>query len=115
MVEAASILELRRRTTKHAIYAVRYRSRRARGVERLPDGAIVEAPTEALRGEAPEQPAPCLELTSGGVPATIHDICLGLVSALVALDGVYVLPSGDVAAIYGAEVVPIGAPARPED
>jgi hypothetical protein len=38
----------------------------------------------------------------------VHHANLGLVAAFVALEGVYLLPSGDVAAVYGAEAGPLG-------
>lgn len=113
MSGSSSILELRMRSAD-GIYAVPYRARRPGNAERLPDGTIAESPTVTQRNEVPADPPPCLELTAGGVPATIHHIYLGLVARLVPFDGVCVLPSGDVAAIYGAEVIAIGGRAVPE-
>ena len=108
MSRTAVILELRRRTGS-GIYAVPYRSRRSRTPQWLPDGAIVESPTPSQRREAPETPAACFEVAAGGGAATIHHLNLGLVEGLLEYAGVFVLPSGEVAAIYGAEAVPIDA------
>ncbi|MEJ7640357.1 MAG: hypothetical protein WKF75_20920 [Singulisphaera sp.] len=47
------------------------------------------------------------EVAAGNVPATIHHANLGLIIAHLPPTGVFLLPSGDVAAVYGAEVVPI--------
>ena len=45
---------------------------------------------------------------SDGEPATVHHANLGLIAEFLAFEGVYLLPSGDVAAVYGAEAVPVG-------
>ena len=113
MASPASIVELRCRS-RGGIYAVPYRRRRAGRIERLPDGSIVELPTPEQRREAPVWPAPCLELALGGGPATIHHVYLGLVGELLAFEGVFVLPSGDVAAVYGADAIRLSATARAE-
>ena len=107
MHATATILELRSRSNA-GIYAVAYRAGRCRKAQRLPDGVIVEWPTPLERSEAPEQPAPIFELAVGGGPATVHHANLGLVAGFLELEGVYLLPSGDVAAVYGAEAIPIG-------
>jgi hypothetical protein len=107
MPDMATILELRPRTAD-GIYAVPYRSRRGRKPERLPDGLIVERPSPEERREAPDRPAVCFELATGGGPATIHHSNLGLIAGFLVFEGVYLLPSGDVAAVYGAEAAPIG-------
>ena len=109
MTDSSTILELRHRSGE-GIYAVPYRARRGRKARRLPDGSIVERPTPAQRREAPERPAACFEVAAGGGPATIHHANLGLVAAFLVFEGVYLLPSGEVAAVYGAEAVPIGDP-----
>jgi hypothetical protein len=106
MVSLSTILELRCRSTE-GIFAVPYRSRRSRRILRLTDGLIVENPTPDQRQEAPDRPADFLEMAAGGVPATIHHANLGLITGFLALEGVYLLPSGDVAAVYNAEAVPI--------
>ncbi len=102
-----AIFELRRRSSA-GIYAVPYRDGRSNRVLRLSDGTIVERPTPDDRSEAPDEPAECLGVAAGGGPASIHDFQLGLVSTFLILDGVFLLPSGEVAAIYGAEAVPLG-------
>jgi hypothetical protein len=107
MSDMTTILELRRRSAD-GIYAVPYRSRRGRKPQRLPDGLIVERPTPEERSEAPDCPAACLEVAAGGGPATIHHANLGLIAGFLVFEGVYLLPSGDVAAVYGAEAIPIG-------
>jgi hypothetical protein len=107
MEDLPTILELRSRSGE-GIYAVPYRSRRCGKAQRLPDGSIVERPTRAKRREAPERPEPFFEVAAGGGPATIHHANLGLIAGFLVLEGVYLLPSGDVAAVYGAEAVPIG-------
>jgi hypothetical protein len=43
-----------------------------------------------------------------GTPATVHHANLGLIAAYVALEWVYVLSDGQVAASYGAEAIAIG-------
>jgi hypothetical protein len=106
MCNQATILELRSRS-REGIYAVPYRALRSGKPERLPDGVIVETPTDCQRREAPDQPVACLELAAGGGLSTIHHANLGLIAGLLALEGVFLLPSGDVAAVYGAEAVPL--------
>jgi hypothetical protein len=107
MVTHTTFLELRRRSV-HGIYAVTYRSGRPRRAEQLADGSIVEVPTPDQRCEVPGRPAPCFEVAAGGGPATIHHANLGLIAAILPFDGVFLLPGGEVAAVYGAEAVPIG-------
>lgn len=114
MLDMPTILELRPRSAD-GIYAVPYRSRRGRKPQRLPDGSIVERPTAEERREAPERPATCFELAAGGGPATIHHANLGLIAGFLVFEGVYLLPSGDIAAVYGAEAVPIGTEAKIEE
>jgi hypothetical protein len=108
MIDTATILELRCRSGA-GMYAIPYRSRRCGRARRLLDGSIVERPTLRQRMEAPDRPATILELAAGGGPATIHHANLGLVAGYLELAGVYLLPGGDVAAVYGAEAVPIDA------
>jgi hypothetical protein len=106
-IETSAIVELRQRASA-GIFAIPYR-RGCRGrAVRLPDGAIVEVPTSDLRLEAPIRPEPIIGVTIDGAPATIHHANLGLISAYVEFEGVYLLPQGEVAAVYGAETVSIG-------
>jgi hypothetical protein len=102
-----SLFELCRRS-KHGIYAIPYRGGRARKAVRLPDGAIVEAPLADQLRSVPDRIADCFEVAHGGIPATVHHANLGLVVAFLPLSGIYLLPDGDVAAVYGAEVIPLG-------
>jgi hypothetical protein len=104
-----SFYELRPQSTA-GIFAVPYRGRRPRKALQLPDGAIVETPLRDQRCEAPDELVAVFEVGGGGVPATIHHANLGLVVAFLPLSGVYLLSNGDVAAIYGADVVPIDSP-----
>jgi hypothetical protein len=106
MTITSGIIELRSQS-RSGIFAVPYRARHRRKPFRLPDGAIVEMPTADERCEAPDLPSACFEVAAGGGPATIHHANLGLVAELLSFAGVYLLPSGDVAAVYGAEAVPI--------
>jgi hypothetical protein len=107
MLNTVTFVELRRRSTV-GIYAVPYRGGRPSRAVRLPDGAIVEVPTPDQRCEAPDRPRDCFEVTADGSPATIHHANLGLIKSYLQFDGYYILPSGDVAAVYGAEANPIG-------
>jgi hypothetical protein len=107
MTNLSTIVELRSRS-RDGIYAVPYRSRRSRAVQRLTDGLIVEVPMPDQRSEAPDQPAAFFEVAAGGGPATIHHANLGLVTGFLLLEGVFLLPSGEVAAVYNAEAMPIG-------
>jgi hypothetical protein len=91
------------------IFAVPYRTGLRRKAVRLPDGAIVEEPLPDQRYDAPAHPEGALGIGAGGVPATIHHANLGLITGYVPLAGVFLLPSGDVAAVYGAEAIPIDA------
>ena len=90
------------------IFAIPYHGGRPHRALRLPDGAIVEAPTPDQRCEAPDRLSGCFEVAVGGVPATIHHSNLGLIKAWIAFEGVYILSSGDVAAVYGARALPLG-------
>src|SRR5262245_41411801 len=102
----SELVELRRRS-RAGIIAVPYPSgRRCRPV-RLPDGAIVELPTPDQRAQAPDSPKDSVGVAVDGDPATVHHFNLGLVASYLAFAGVYLLSSGDVAAIYGAEAIPI--------
>lgn len=107
MCDEASILELRSRSD-NGIYAVPYRAGRRRKATQLTDGVIVERPSPAERRQVPERPVAYFELAAGGGEATIHHANLGLIAGFLTLEGVYLLPSGEVAAVYGAEAVPIG-------
>lgn len=107
MSDNTSIVELRS-LSRDGIYAIPYRSGRARKAQRLPDGAIVERPTPEQRRHAPDRPELCFEVAAGGGPANIHHANLGLIAGFLALEGVYLLPDGDVAAVYGARALPLG-------
>jgi hypothetical protein len=99
------------RQSEPGIYAVPYRGQHARRAFRLPDGGIVEAPVSEERCEAPGVVPDNLAVAHGGIPATIHHANLGLITCFLPLTGIYLLPDGDVAAVYGAKAVPIGAEA----
>ncbi len=107
MNDSPTIIELRRRPGK-IIYAIPYRDGRRLKPLSLPDGAIVEIPTPDERYHAPAQLDECLGLAPGGGLATVGHANLGLVASYLSLEGVFFLPSGEVAAVYGAEAVPIG-------
>ncbi len=96
------------RRSDHGIFAVPYSGGRPRKALRLPDGAIVESPLPDQRCEAPDRLDGLFEVAAGNVAATIHHANLGLIIGFLPLAGVFLLPSGDVAAVYGAEAVPIG-------
>jgi hypothetical protein len=87
MSEMPTILELRSRSAD-GIYAVPFRARHGRKPQRLPDGSIVERPTPEERCEAPDCPAACLEVATGGGPATIHHANLGLIAGFLVFEGV---------------------------
>jgi hypothetical protein len=107
MRNTITFIELRRRSAVD-IYAVPYRGGRPSRAVRLPDGAIVEVPTPDQRCEAPARPRDCFEVAIDGSPATIHHGNLGLIKSFLMFEGCYILPNGDVAAVYGAEANPIG-------
>ena len=106
MTNVTSIVELRRRSG-FGIYAVPYRGLRRGKPVRLADGAIAETPTPDERCEAPGGPDEYFEVAAGGGPATVHHANLGLIAARLDFEGVYLMPSGEVAAVYGAEALPI--------
>jgi hypothetical protein len=54
------------------------------------------------------RPSECLSVAIDGQPATIHHAYLGLIAAHVMLTGLFMLPGGDLIAVYGAEAVPLG-------
>lgn len=107
MLKTATFFELRR-SSRAGIVAVPHRGGRPGKAVRLPDGAIVEAPTPDQRCDVPEHPNGHLEVGHGGVPATCHHRNLGLITGFAPLAGVFVLSSGEVAAVYGARAEPIG-------
>lgn len=102
-----TIFELRR-THVEGIFAVAYREGRPSKPILIPDGAIVEVPTTHQMRDAPERPEGFLGIRHGGSPATVHDWLLGLVGDFLPLAGVFLLSTGEVAAVYGSEAVPIG-------
>jgi hypothetical protein len=95
------------RCSKTGIYAVPYRNGKKGKPIQLPDGAIVEVPTESQSAEFEYSMTRALALTSGGGPATIHHANLGLIDSYVHLVGLYVLSDGVPAAVYGAEATRI--------
>jgi hypothetical protein len=103
----ATIFELQA-SSDAGIFAVPYRAGRPRKAFRLPDGAIVEEPLPDQRYDVPENPKGVLGIASAGGPATIHHANLGLIVGYLLLTGLYLLPNGEVAAVYGAEEIPIG-------
>jgi hypothetical protein len=102
-----TIHELRQRCGTH-IYAVPYRDGHRQKFLSLPDGAIVETATPNQRSQAPAFVDNCLGLAPGGGPASLSHYNLGLIDSYLALEGVFLMSNGEVAAVYGAEVVPIG-------
>ncbi len=106
----AAIFELQA-VSDVGIFAVPYWAGRPRKAVRLRDGAIVEAPWPDRRGEVPDRLDGSLAIGPGGVPATIHHVYLGLIAGRLPLSGVCLLPSGELAAVYGAAAIPIGATA----
>jgi hypothetical protein len=107
MLDTFTIIELCRRSDV-GIFAVPYRAGRPSRAVRIPDGAIVEAPTPDQRCEAPDHPPACFDVAIDGGPATIHHVNLGLIKAFLAYDGVFVLSTGEVASVYGAVAIPLG-------
>jgi hypothetical protein len=95
-------------TSRYGIFAVPCRDGRRGKPIRLPDGAIAERLQPDERCEAPNEVASLFEVASGGMPATIHHANLGLIVGYLKLTGLYLLSNGEVAAVYGAEAVPIG-------
>jgi hypothetical protein len=87
-----TVVELVPQST-NGIWAVPYHNRRKRKPERLPNGAIVESATIDQRREVPD-----------GLPAYFE--CEG--DCFIGLSGVFVLPSGQVGAIYGADTSRLG-------
>jgi hypothetical protein len=77
------------------IWAIPYRERRALSPRKLICGAVVEAPSQAQRSRVPSE-----------VPATIP--LPGNPGVLIRYSGLFLLPSGDVAAVYGAVVETLG-------
>jgi hypothetical protein len=106
-IAMSAIAELRRGRGP-GIFAVTCRGGRWRKPIRLPDGAIVEVPDPDCRAELRDPPRASIGVAIDGRPAQGHHACLGLVAAHAPLAGVFLLPSGELAAIYGAEVAPIG-------
>lgn len=56
----------------------------------------------------PPRSFPCGRTPYRTDPVTIHHACLGLVVAYPQFSGIYLLPDGDIAAVYGAEAIPLG-------
>jgi hypothetical protein len=107
MLNTITFHELRRRSElETGILAICFRAGRRARTTRLPDGAIVKSPTAAERLDAPERPDDLLEIGHGGVPATSHHRQLGLVIGFSPLAGAFLLPTGEVAAVSGADALP---------
>jgi hypothetical protein len=77
------------------IWAIPYRERRALSPLKLICGAIVEAPNEAQRSRAPAE-----------LPTRIP--LPGNPEVSIRYSGLFLLPSGEVAAVYGAVLEPLG-------
>lgn len=94
---------------EHGIHAVPFRAGRPLDPIALPDGAIVEMPTDEQRWHVKDGWNSLLGLDAGkAVPdsATDYDPC-GY--TYIKCGGVYLLPSGQVAAVYGCQAVDLGA------
>jgi hypothetical protein len=107
MLPAMSIVELRDRG-EGAVAVVYRKGRRWKGL-RLLDGTIGEVPTPDQRCEAPVALEPVVGIGGDGMPAGLHHEYLGLVRRHASLAGVFVIGRGEVAAVYGARVEPIGS------
>jgi hypothetical protein len=77
------------------IWAIPYRDRRALSPCKLVCGAVVKAPTAAQRARAPS-------VLPNRIPLP------GNPAVFIRFSGVFLLPSGDVAAVYGAVIEPLG-------
>jgi hypothetical protein len=77
------------------IWAIPYRDRRALSPCKLVCGAVVKAPTEAQQARAPS-------VVPDRIPLP------GNPTVSIRYSGLFLLPSGDVAAVYGAVVEPLG-------
>lgn len=108
LTDSPTIFELRRRSGS-PIFAVPYLEGRRLRIRQMPDGAIVESPTPSQYRRVPKSIDACLGLAQGGEPASMNHYNLGLVTSFLPLEGLFLLPDGEVAAIYGAEAVVIGA------
>ncbi len=107
----ATIFELRD-SSGRGILAIPFSNGRRRRAVRLVDGAIVEGPTASQTNQIPKLLEAVLPLAAGDDPATIHHLQLGLVVGYLNFSGVFVLPTGEVAAVYGAEAEPLGVERR---
>ena len=77
------------------IWAIPYRERSPLAPRKLSCGAVVKTPTDEERSHAPE-----------GLPARI--VMPGNSDVSIDFSGLFLLPSGDVAAVYGAVQEPLG-------
>ena len=77
------------------IWAIPYRNRLAMAPRKLSCGAVVKAPSAEERSHAPEE-----------LPARIG--LPGNPRVSIGFSGIFRLPSGDIAAIYGAVKEPLG-------
>jgi hypothetical protein len=89
--------------TEHGIHAVPYRNGRPLAPVELPDGMIVENTTSAHQAHKPPDYPTWLGLDAEGRPRP--DATKGRpgpCDGFLKLTGVFLLPSGDVGAVYGA-------------
>jgi hypothetical protein len=97
---------------KRGIFAVPFRNRRPLKPIVLPDGAIVEAPSPEQRRQAPVGIDANLGVDPRGkpVPLDVHWADDDSV-VYIGLHGVFLLPTGQVAAVYGCRAEEIVPPA----
>src|SRR4051794_17613930 len=77
------------------IFAVPYRNGRRLKPVKLPDGAIVETPPQEDMGHVPKALPAYFGLDARDEPATSGE------ESYVSLHGVFLIPPGQVAAVYG--------------
>jgi hypothetical protein len=102
----ATVIELL--ASAGGIWAVPYRNRRRLAPVKLADGAIVETPTADQLRQAPEGDIANLGIDAEGRAHNNRGVYDAYpVEVFIGLTGRYLLPSGDVAAVYGAKAVPL--------
>jgi hypothetical protein len=101
------------RSDVRGCWAIPYHNKRRRRAIRLPDGAIVELPANALRFDHVPWGLPALlEVSRDGsrVIAQLQSLEGDLPDSIfLGCAGIFHLPSGEIAAVYGARVEPIEA------